>query len=114
MIAVIFELTPHEDRTDDYFDLAGKLHHLLDEIDGFISIERFESRTIPGRYLSLSFWRDEEAVRQWRNLPVHRATQAKGRKSIFESYRLRVADVVRDYGLNERETAPDDSRDFHV
>lgn len=114
MIAVIFELIPNGDRTDDYFDLARKLHPLLDGIDGFISIERFESRTTPGKYLSLSFWRDEDAVRQWRNLPSHRATQAKGRKSIFESYRLRVADVVRDYGLNEREAAPEDSREFHV
>ena len=85
----------------------------LDKIDGFISIERFESLSSPGKILSLSFWRDEEAVKQWRMLEAHRHVQALGRESIFADYRLRVAQVIRDYGLHEREQAPSDSRKVH-
>ena len=113
MIAVIFEVQPHPDRADAYFDAAERLRPLLSQIDGFISIERFESLSQPGHLLSLSFWRDERAVEQWRNLEAHRAVQAAGRRSIFAGYRLRVAQVVRDYGLNDREQAPDDSRGVH-
>ena len=83
------------------------------EIDGFISVERFESLTEPGKLLSLSFWRDEEAVRAWRNRPAHRATQAKGRGGVFRDYRLRIAGIVRDYGMTSRAQAPDDSRAAH-
>jgi heme-degrading monooxygenase HmoA len=110
LIAVIFEAEPREDGADVYFDIAGELRPLLDRIDGFISIERFESVAKPGRYLSLSFWRDEAAVAQWRNLTAHRKAQAKGRSGLFLDYRLRIAEVVRDYGLNDREGAPADSR----
>jgi heme-degrading monooxygenase HmoA len=113
MIAVIFEAQPHSGRKDNYLDAAETLRPLLAEIDGFISIERFESLTNPGKILSLSFWRDEEAVRQWRNVEAHRRIQHAGRQSIFADYRLRVADVVRDYGMNERAEAPDDSRKAH-
>lgn len=113
MIAVIFELTPARGRKQEYFDLAAGLAGELKSIDGFISIERFESVSHPGRFVSLSFWRDEEAVRQWRNLEQHRAAQAKGRGGIFATYRLRVAQVIRDYSLQERKEAPEDSRDFH-
>lgn len=110
MIAVIFEAWPAEGHTQIYLDLAKALRADLDRIDGFMSIERFESLTEPGKLLSLSFFRDEEAVRQWRNLPQHRATQARGRNGVFADYRLRIADVTRDYGLHDRKEAPSDSR----
>ena len=110
MIAVIFEVTPVYGRRSTYLDLAAQLHARLDKIDGFLSIERFESLTTPGKILSLSFWRDEEAVREWRNLPEHREVQRVARRSIFEDYRLRVAHVLRDYGMNERSEVPEDSK----
>ncbi len=113
MIAVIFEVWPADGKAKDYFDIAASLKPHLAKIDGFISIERFESLATEGKYLSLSFWRDEEAISTWRNLEVHRSAQAKGRGGIFSDYRLRVASVIRDYGLNERNTAPKDSREVH-
>jgi heme-degrading monooxygenase HmoA len=113
VIAVIFEVWPAEGRAGEYFDLAASLKADLERIDGFVSIERFESLATKGKYLSLSFWRDEEAVRAWRNLEGHRRAQARGRSGIFADYRLRVASVVRDYGLKERGGAPKDSRDVH-
>lgn len=113
MIAVIFELEPKPGRRQDYFDLAAALRPQLEAIDGFVSIERFESLQRPGKFLSLSIFRDEAAVAEWRNTEVHRAAQARGRASIFANYRLRVAAVLRDYGLAEREQAPVDSRARH-
>lgn len=113
MIAVIFEAVPNPGRKEAYLDAAARLKPLLEKMDGFISIERFESLTQPGKILSLSIWRDEEAVRAWRNVEEHRRIQAAGRQSIFADYRLRVAQVVRDYGLNERAEAPEDSRSAH-
>ena len=114
MIAVIFEVQPKPDRRNQYLDAAARLKPLLEAIDGFVSVERFESLTTPGKILSLSVWRDEEAVRRWRNLEEHRRVQTAGRQSIFADYRLRVASVIRDYGMNEREQAPDDSRHAHA
>jgi heme-degrading monooxygenase HmoA len=111
--AVIFEVWPTEGRSVEYFDLAASLREDLVKIDGFISIERFESLTTKGKYLSLSFWRNEEAVRVWRNLEKHRKAQAMGRSGVFADYRLRVASVVRDYGMQERGAAPRDSREVH-
>jgi len=113
VIAVIFELWPAEGRAPEYFDLAAALRPDLEKIDGFISIERFESLATKGKLLSLSFWRDEEAVRKWRNLETHRSAQAKGRGGIFADYRLRVASVIRDYGMKNRAEAPKDSRTTH-
>lgn len=113
MIAVIFEAVPHAGLQDAYLDAAATLRPQLERIDGFISIERFESLSEPGKLLSLSFWRDEEAVRQWRNLEQHRQTQRAGRERIFADYRLRVASVMRDYGMRERVEAPDDSKAAH-
>lgn len=113
MIAVIFEVWPTPGRADEYFDLAASLRSDLQVVDGFISIERFESVTTPGKYVSLSFWRDEEAVRAWRNLEGHRRVQSQGRAGIFADYRLRVASVIRDYGMKERSEAPSDSRNRH-
>ena len=113
MIAVIFELRPAEGRAEDYFGLAGTLKSDLEKVDGFISVERFQSIADPGKLLSLSFFRDEEAVLAWRNLTGHRDAQAKGRRGIFADYRLRVARVLRDYGMNARGEAPRDSREFH-
>ncbi|TPM35582.1 antibiotic biosynthesis monooxygenase [Mesorhizobium sp. B2-3-4] len=110
MIAVIFEVQPAEGRRDAYLGIAAHLRPLLDGIDGFISIERFQSLADPNRVLSLSFWRDEEAVKAWRNTEEHRQAQQAGRGGIFAGYRLRIAHVVRDYGLTEREDAPADSR----
>ncbi len=113
MIAVIFEVQPQLVKMSSYLEAAAQLRPLLEGIDGFISIERFESLTQPGKILSLSFWRDEAAVAQWRNLEAHRAMQVSGRRSIFADYRLRVAAVMRDYGMNDRAQAPDDSRVRH-
>lgn len=109
MIAVIFEVWPAPGRRADYLDIAAGLRPLLDGIDGFVSIERFESLSAPGKLLSLSFWRDEEAVSKWRNMEAHRAAQAQGRASVFDDYRLRIAGVVRDYGMRDRAEAPSDS-----
>jgi heme-degrading monooxygenase HmoA len=113
MIAVIFEAQPQPGKKDAYLGAAASLRPLLEKMDGFLSIERFESLTQPGKILSLSYWRDEEAVRQWRNVEEHRRIQGAGRKSIFADYRLRVAEVLRDYGLNDRAQAPQDSRAAH-
>ena len=113
MIAVIFEVWPEPDRKQEYLDLAAGLRPLLEQVDGFISIERFESLSEPGKLLSLSIFRDEAAVERWRQLEQHRIAQARGRDGIFRDYRLRVAGVIRDYGMNKRDQAPNDSRDRH-
>ncbi len=109
MIAVIFELEPRDGAASRYFELAAALRPALEATDGFVSVERFESLARPGRYLSLSFWRDEAAVRNWRCQPAHRGAQQEGRSGVLAGYRLRVAAVVRDYGLLERDEAPADS-----
>lgn len=114
MIAVIFEAIPAPGRRDAYLDAAARLKPQLEKMDGFISVERFESLTQPGKILSLSFWRDEAAVQKWRNLEEHRRIQSAGRKGIFADYRLRVAGVIRDYGLENRAQAPEDSRAAHA
>jgi heme-degrading monooxygenase HmoA len=113
MIAVIFEVQPKEGQQQGYLDLAAGLRPLLEQIDGFISIERFESLTTPGKILSLSFFRDEDAVKAWRSLEQHRRAQRAGRADFFADYRLRVASVIRDYGMFDRDEAPEDSRDVH-
>ena len=113
MIAVIFEFTPVGDRFADYGALAEGLADDVRNFDGFLSIERFESITQKGKFVSLSFWRDEQAVERWRNLHKHREAQREGRGGIFGSYRLRVAHVLRDYTMNERTQVPQDSRDVH-
>ena len=113
MIAVIFEVTPHPDKMQQYLDAAAGLKPLLAGIDGFISIERFQSLSDPEKLVSLSFWRDEESVARWRQVEAHRGVQAAGRATIFADYRLRVASVIRDYGMNEREQAPADSKARH-
>ena len=113
MIAVIFEVTPFIGERHRYLDLAGELRARLEATDGFVSVERFESLTTRGKLLSLSFWRDEEAVRQWRETEEHRAAQTAGRGGVLAAYRLRVADVLRDYGLDDRAEAPADSRERH-
>jgi len=113
MIAVIFEVWPKPEHKAEYLDLAAELKPILETIDGFISVERFESLTEKGKILSLSFFRDEKAVEAWRNMPQHRKTQGKGRARIFADYRLRIAGVIRDYGMRDREQAPKDSRIAH-
>ena len=113
MLAVIFELEPVAARRQDYLNFAAELGQQLETIDGFISIERFESLTQPGKLLSLSFWRDEAAISAWRNLEQHRAAQRAGRDGIMADYRLRVASVIRDYDMQNRSAAPDDSKNFH-
>ena len=113
MMAVIFEVEPAPGQTDAYLGAAAALRPLLEQVDGFISIERFQSLSEPGKLLSLSFWRDEAAVARWRQMEAHRTTQQAGRDHIFANYRLRVADVVRDYGMHDREQAPPDSRGVH-
>ena len=113
MIAVIFEVTPKEGQTDPYLDMAAEMRPLAESIDGFISVERFRSLTTPGELLSLSFWRDEAALEEWRKLARHRRAQTMGRTRFFEDYRLRIAGVIRDYGMFERAEAPADSRAVH-
>jgi len=113
MIAVIFEVEPDPAHRQEYLAIAAALRAELETIDGFLSIERFESLSRPGRILSLSFWRDEVAVAHWRNLESHRMAQARGRAGVFSGYRLRVAEVVRDYGLHDRDQAPPDARAVH-
>lgn len=113
MIAVIFEVLPAPGRKQEYLDIAAELRTELEKQDGFISIERFASLSNEGKVLSLSFWRDEEAVKRWRGVEAHRLAQARGRKGVFAGYRLRVASVLRDYGMDERAQAPQDSRAAH-
>lgn len=109
MITVIFEVRPRAGHAQRYFEIAAGLKHALELVDGFISVERFESLTQPGKYLSLSYWRDEEAVRAWRNQALHRQGQREGRAQVFDDYRIRVAAVLRDYGMHDRGQAPTDS-----
>jgi heme-degrading monooxygenase HmoA len=113
MVAVIFEAFPVEGKRDDYFEMPAQLRPELNKIEGFISIERFQSVTEPGKILSLSFWKDEESISQWRNVELHRRAQEDGRRSIFSDYRLRVAHVLRDYGMFARNQAPRDSKKVH-
>jgi len=113
VIAVIFEFTAAEGRFADYKALAEGLSDEVRKVDGFLSIERFQSISDPKRFVSLSFWRDEEAVRRWRNLQKHREAQAKGRGGIFSEYRLRVCTVLRDYTMRSRGEAPPDSIALH-
>ena len=113
MIAVIFEVLVSPARKQDYLDLAAELRPFLEQVDGFLSVERFQSLTNPEKLLSLSFFRDEEAVRNWRNLSQHRSAQREGRDGIFADYHLRVAGVIRDYGMFERGEAPGDSQAVH-
>lgn len=114
MVAVIFEAYPAKGKWDEYLDIAAGLRPELNKIDGFISIERFQSVSNPEKVLSLSFWKNEESVLQWRNIELHRQAQAEGRKTIFDDYRLRVATVIRDYGMTAREQAPQDSKLIHI
>ena len=114
MIAVIFEVTPNETERTRYFEIAASLRDELSAIEGFISVERFQSITTPEKFLSLSFWRDEAAVAAWRQRSNHRAAQQAGRAEVFADYRLRVASVVRDYGMSERTQAPRDSQSIHA
>ena len=113
MIAVIFEVWPKPEYRQEYLDLAAELKPILETIDGFISVERFESLTEPGKILSLSVFRDEAAVAAWRKLDAHRRAQARGRNELFARYRLRITGVIRDYGMDAREQAPQDSVTVH-
>ena len=114
MIGVIFEVWPAEGKKQEYLDIAAQLRPLLEQIDGFLSIERFESIYEPGKILSLSFFRDQDAVEQWRKVEAHRFAQVKGREILFRDYRLRVVGVIRDYGKQDREQAPPDSVAYHA
>lgn len=114
MIVVLFELVPRPGCAAGYFDLAVRLREALQAAEGFISVERFESLATPGRYLSLSVWRDEAAVKAWRCQAQHRSAQQAGRSELLADYRLRVATVMRDYGLHDRGAVPSDSLDALV
>lgn len=114
MIAVIFEVEPAEGRKDEYLDIAAEMRPMLDDVEGFISVERFQSLTDPCKILSLSFFEDADAITRWRNLNAHRGAQAKGRSGVFDDYRLRIASVIRDYGMFDRAQAPADSREVHT
>nr|WP_321527081.1 antibiotic biosynthesis monooxygenase [uncultured Cohaesibacter sp.] len=114
MIAVIFEVEPADGHKEDYLDIAVELRPMLDEVQGFISVERFQSLTDPRKILSLSFFENEDAIAHWRNLNAHRGAQRKGRNGVFDDYRLRIAHVIRDYGMHDRGQAPTDSQDAHA
>lgn len=114
MIAVIFEVEANPEYRQAYLDIAAELRPQLEATDGFLSIERFESLSTPGKILSMSFWRDEAAVRRWRNVESHRQAQRAGRNRLFNDYRLRIAAVIRDYGMTERDQTPSDSTAFHT
>ena len=113
MIAVTFEVHPAEGRKDEYLDIAAAMRPMVEEVEGFISVERFESLTHPGKLLSLSFFEDEAALDRWRNLTAHRGAQRRGRTGVFKDYRLKVASVIRDYGMFDRDEAPSDSLEAH-
>ncbi|KMW60436.1 Antibiotic biosynthesis monooxygenase [Candidatus Rhodobacter oscarellae] len=113
MIAVIFEVQIAEGKQDAYLDVAAAMRPLAEQVDGFISVERFQSLTTPGKLLSLSYFRDEAAVAEWRKLTEHRSAQRKGRSGIFADYRLKVVQVLRDYGMHDRSGAPQDSKETH-
>lgn len=113
MIAVIFEVEPREGRRQQYLEIAASLRPKLDAIDGFISIERFQSLNDPNKILSLSFFENEDAIAEWRGLQLHREAQAVGRSEVFADYRLRVVKIIRDYGLTDRDQAPADSVELH-
>ena len=114
MIVVFFEVEPAEGRKDDYLDIAAEMRPMLNDIEGFVSVERFQSLTDPRKLLSQSFFEDDDAIARWRNLNAHRAAPTKGRGGIFNDYRLKIASVIRDYGKFERGQAPGDSRKTHV
>ena len=114
MIAVIFEVEPAAGRKDEYLDIAAEMRPMLDQIEGFISVERFQSLTDPRKILSLSFFEDEAAIARWRTMNAHRGAQTKGRQGVFDDYRLRIASVVRDYGMFDRAQAPTDSKAVHA
>ena len=109
MIGVIFEVEPAEGRQQAYLDMAAQMRPLVEQIPGFVSVERFQSLTTPGKLLSISFFEDEAALEEWRRLEAHRRAQEAGRKTLFADYRLRVVSVLRDYGKEDRAEAPEDS-----
>ena len=113
MIAVLFEVEPEEGMTGPYLEMAAKMRALVETVPGFISVERFESITNPGKLLSLSFWENEAAMENWRQMAEHRAAQTAGRNRMFKGYRLKVVSVMRDYGKHDRDDAPADSRALH-
>ncbi|WP_018319038.1 antibiotic biosynthesis monooxygenase [Bradyrhizobium sp. WSM2793] len=113
MIAVIFESWPAPGKKQSYLDMGTALSTHLASLNGFISIERFQSVVDPEKLLALSIWRDEAAVDNWRRAQIHRAVQAGSRRDVFKDYRLRVATVIRDYGMFDRDQVPMDSRDAH-
>ena len=113
MIGIIFEVWPKTERKDEYLKTAAEMRAMLDELDGFISVERFESLTEPGKILSLSFFRDEETVERWRNTLEHRQAQAMGRNDFFDDYRIRVVETMRDYTMSRRDEVPADSIEVH-
>ena len=113
MIAIIFEVMPAEGQKDAYLDIAATMGRMVEQVDGFISVERFQSLTNPDKLLSISFFEDEDAVHRWRQLAAHRNAQSKGRNGVFSDYRLRVCHVMRDYGMFDRDQAPEDSVKAH-
>ena len=113
MIAIIFEVMPAEGQKDAYLDIAATMRPMVEQVEGFISVERFQSLTNPDKLLSISFFEDEDAVHRWRQLAAHRNAQSKGRNGVFSDYRLRVCHVMRDYGMFDRDQAPEDSVKAH-
>ena len=113
MIAIIFEVFPKKGKVEEYLDIAARMRPMVENVEGFISVERFRSISNPDKLLSISYFVDEAAVARWRNLSEHRTAQSKGRSDIFDDYRIKVLSVIRDYGMDDREQAPTDSLKFH-
>ena len=113
MIAIIFEVYPKAGKLDEYLDIAAMIRPIAEATEGFISVERFQSLTNPDKYLSISYFEDEATVDRWRNVTKHREAQSRGRKDIFDDYRIRVVSVLRDYTMTDRSEVPDDSLDIH-
>ena len=113
MISIIFEVAPNEGMADEYLKIAGEMLGFVEQIDGFISVERVQALTNPDKLLSISFFESEAAVEEWRRLAAHRSAQKAGRETLFRDYRLRVLQVLRDYGKDDRGQAPSDSLDVH-
>ncbi len=106
MFVVVFEVQPKPGREQEYLDLAASLRPEVEQIEGFISVERFQSLATPGKLVSISYWQDEAAVKRWREHTRHHLAQLTGRGQIFADYRIAVAEVERQYGMFERAEAP--------
>ena len=97
MIIVVFEFNVNKGREKDYFLEVEKLQTEIQNAEGFIGVDRFESNNTKGYYVSVSSWKDEQSVNKWHKNSKHAIAQNLGKKEIFKSFRIRVAKFFRDY-----------------